>query len=220
MSFGLEFLQFFKDLANNNNRDWFQAHRNTYLEHVKQPFTELVEQMIARIEAIDPEVQIDAKDAIYRIHRDLRFSKDKTPYQTHVSAGIAKGGKKSNLPGFYFQLGAEKLWIVGGLYQIEKDDLKKIRTEIAYCGKEFRDIIEHRDFRKNFDELRGEKNKIIPAEFKETMTAEPLIANRQFYYMTEMDSSMILQPDLSSFLMQYYHWGQPMNKFLKRALVD
>ena len=79
MHFGVEFLEFFKDLADNNNRDWFQANRSTYLKHVKEPFGWLVEEMISRIQAQDPEVQIEAKDAIYRISRDLRFSKRQNP---------------------------------------------------------------------------------------------------------------------------------------------
>lgn len=113
MNFGVEFLQFFKDLTNNNSRDWFQAHRNTYLRQVKQPFSELVEEMIARIQSIDPEVRIEAKEAIFRINRDLRFSKDKTHAKPMFQRRLPKEVRSPTFPVFISDSGPKScgLWV-------------------------------------------------------------------------------------------------------------
>src|SRR5688572_23573096 len=113
--FSTDFIKFFKDLAKNNSSEWFNENRKVYEKEVKKPFATFVEEMIGRIRTHEPQVKIKAADAIMRINKDIRFSKDKTPYNTHVAANISPFGKKDkSYPGFYFQFSADGIKIVGG----------------------------------------------------------------------------------------------------------
>jgi uncharacterized protein (TIGR02453 family) len=104
--FNPAFIKFFKDLSQHNTTEWFNEHRKVYEKEVKKPFAEFVDEMIKRINKYEPEINIKASDAIMRINKDIRFSKDKTPYNTYVAANISAYGKKDkSYPGFYFQCG-------------------------------------------------------------------------------------------------------------------
>ena len=92
--FTKDFTKFLKDLEKNNNREWFNENKKRYEESVKEPFYNFIDEMIMRINAIDNNVAIQPKDAIFRIYKDVRFSKDKLPYKTQVSAVISPGGRK------------------------------------------------------------------------------------------------------------------------------
>jgi len=197
------------------------SNKKNYEQFVKAPFEEIVGLIIEKVQKFDPAVQITPKDAIFRIYRDIRFSKDKTPYKTHVSANISRNGRRSKDLGFYLMINAEEISIGGGAYMLDKDQLKKVRNEIAYSGKEFRKIIDDKSFRSIFGELKGEKNKIIPGEFKEAYEEEPLIANKQFYYMTEYkDKDIITDKNLVDFIIKHFKQGLAMNDFLRRAMED
>ena len=108
---------YLKDLSKNNNREWFHANKKAYEKDLKKPFQNLVQQLIDTFQRHDPDIQIQPKEAIFRINRDIRFSKDKTPYKTHVSAIISpKGRKGKEYPGFYFHFEAGRLMMGGGAY--------------------------------------------------------------------------------------------------------
>ncbi|MEM7552062.1 MAG: DUF2461 domain-containing protein [Bacteroidota bacterium] len=218
--FSKEFQFFFKGLQENNHKDWFQEHRKEYEKFVKKPFKEFVDEVILFVSSYDADVQIESKDCIFRINRDIRFSKDKTPYKPHASAVIAPGGKKSMLPGLYIQMNHEKLWLGGGVYNLDKESLSKIRTEIMHSSQHFRNLLENPSFHKKFGELKGEKNKILPSEFKEAGEKEPLIYNKQFYYMKELDPKLVVSNELPEIIQEHYLAGLPVNEFLKTAMVD
>ena len=113
--FSKDFLDFFKELAANNNKDWFDANRKRYDKSVKEPFKAFVADLISESQKIDPSIDIEAKDAIFRINRDIRFSKDKTPYKLDRSAIISAAGRKDHsIPGFYIALGPDKTYLGGG----------------------------------------------------------------------------------------------------------
>jgi uncharacterized protein (TIGR02453 family) len=214
-----EYSKFFRALAKNNNKAWFDANKARFENDVKQPFTAFVEEMIARIRAEDAEVAIAAKDAIFRIYRDVRFSKDKRPYKTHMAANLSSGGRKNHeQPGFYFQFGAERVMIAGGAYMVENEKVYKIRKAIVSRAKDFEALLENADFKKKYGTLQGEKNKVLPAELKAFAVKQPLVANKQFYYLAELPAKTILRKSLPEFMMQYYHAGKAMNEFLKRAM--
>ena len=127
-----EYHKFFTGLANNNNKEWFDKNRKIYDIYVKEPFRYFVEEMIVRVHADNPDVLINASEAIFRINRDIRFSKDKTPYKTHMSAFISPGGKKAKEdPGIYFQLGVNGIRIYSGIHLPDKENLEKMRRAIA-----------------------------------------------------------------------------------------
>ncbi|MDN5202852.1 DUF2461 domain-containing protein [Fulvivirgaceae bacterium BMA10] len=214
-----DFINFFQGLEKNNNKEWFDVNRKTYEKAVKEPLKNIVDALIVKVQELDPSIQITSKDALFRINRDIRFSKDKTPYNVHISANIAKGGKKSHHSGFYLMVKADKLMIGGGAYMLDKDQLKKIRTEISYCMEEFNDLLNDKEFKKLFGTIQGEQNKVIPKEFKEDAEKQPLLANKQFYYMTEyVGAKDILREDLVDFVFNHYKVGHKVNAFMDRAM--
>lgn len=214
-----EYLKFFRGLAKNNSKTWFEANRERYENEVKKPFAAFVEQMIARIHAEDAEVRISAKEAIFRINRDIRFSKDKTPYKTHMAALISPAGRADHeTPGFYLQFGADMVMLAGGVYTPANESVYRIRRAIVNHPKEFQALLQDKEFKKKYVTLQGEANKVLPGEFKEAALQQPLLANKQFYYATELEAETILKKNLPDFLMQYCRAGRGMNAFLKRAL--
>lgn len=214
--FTSDFIAFFKELAANNNKAWFDANRQRYEKSVKQPFQEFVDEMIIRIRADDPSVDITSKDAIMRINRDIRFSKDKTPYKTHVAAIISPGGKKDkSVPGNYIHLDAEHIRIYGGAHFLEKEQLQRVRTAIAENLDTFSKLINEPEFKRKFATLRGEQHKRLPEEFRAAAEKQPLIANKQFYYFAKLDAKHILDSNLTDTLMEYYFAGKHVNQFFK-----
>lgn len=217
--FTKDFIKFFQDLTKNNDREWFHANKKNYEVHVKNPFKDFVQLIIDKMQEVDPTVVILPKDAIFRINRDIRFAKDKTPYKTNVSAAISAGGRKDHSkPGVYFEMGAENFSIYSGVYQPDKNQLQSIREGIASQPKEFEKILNDKKFKKFWGEIHGEKNKRIPKEFKEDVETQPLIANKQFYVMTQFDADKILDPKLDKIVMEYYLAAKPLGDFFYEAI--
>lgn len=217
-----DYLQFFIELAPNNNKDWFDLNRKRYENSVRKPFVKFVEHMIAQIAQSDKAFEgLEAKNCMFRINRDIRFSKDKTPYKMMMSAVVAPEGKKSKaINGVYFELGPENVRVYGGIYEIDKDDLLDVREGIAGNSKKFNELINAKDFKEVFGEVLGEKNKIIPKHLKEAAEKEPLIFNKQWYFYAEFEPEVVLQDDLDQIIMDCYLAGRPLelffNGFIKR----
>ena len=216
--FTADFNKFFKDLAKNNNKEWFDANRKRYEESVKKPFEKFVAELIKRVAKLDPAVKIEPKDAIFRINKDIRFSKDKTPYKLSATAIVSRGGRKDHGdPGIYFELGPEHVQIFGGSYAPEKDQLYQIRSKIAERTKEFKKLYSAKDFVSHFGSMQGEKNKVLQPEFKEIAKDEPLIANKEFYYSARLPASTVTDQKLMDLIMDHYKAMRPMNAFLRTS---
>lgn len=208
-------LDFLKDLAKNNNRDWFHANKARYEADLKKPFEHFIGQIIQEVKKVDPRIIIDPKKAIFRINRDTRFSKDKSPYKTNVGAYIAPS---KDLPGYYIHLDQGTFMLAGGAYSLEKEPLYQIRQHIARYPQQFQDIIQQADFLAKFETIQGEKNKKLPVEFQEAAKAQPLLFNKQFYAGAELDPKTILQDDFQNIVMEHYFVIKPLNDFLIAAL--
>jgi uncharacterized protein (TIGR02453 family) len=216
-----EFEKFLKELKSNNDKDWFNANKKRYEKDVKIPFEKFIGDMILRMQMYDPKCRIQPKDAIFRIYRDVRFSKDKTPYKIQVSAVVSTGGRKDmTLSGMYLEMGDKHLRIYGGVYMPDKDQLQAIRQEILYNQKDFESLISEKQFKKHFGEIRGEKNKRFSTEFAEIQDQQPLIANKQFYYFSDLDPSLITSDSLVDKLYELYEISQPIRQFLHPPLQD
>jgi len=216
--FTKDFLKFIKDLSKNNNRDWFNANKSRYIEHVKEPFEAFIQVMIDEMQKLDRNVLITPRDAIFRIYRDTRFSKDKTPYKTHISAIVSRGGRKNkSSPGIYIQFSAEDARIYSGAYELDKNALQNVREGITSNLKEFNSLINDRKFKNKFGEILGEKNKRIPKEFQEIAEVQPLIANKQFYFFAKFDPEIVLDPKLTKIMIDHYKIAQPLGNFLWEA---
>ena len=212
-------LAYLADLKENNVREWYHANKDRFVNHVKKPFEVFVDRMIQRVQELDSSVVIRPKDAIFRLARDTRFSKDKTPYKTHISAIISKGGRKDMQdPGLYLQIDAEELRIYSGLYKVEPKILKKIRAYMAEHNDELISLIEDPQFNKKFGEVHGEKNKRIDKEFREAGEIQPLIYNKGWYYYAILDSEKILKANLDDIIMDYYKAALPLNEYFKNAI--
>lgn len=213
-----DYINFFNELANNNNKEWFDEHRSEYENEIRKPFIELVESLIPGVMELEPSVLPDAKKSLFRINRDIRFSKDKTPYNTLMKSGLSPGGKKSELPGFYLGIGADNVHIGGGLYQLSSSALKNVRLLIAGNTDEFLSIIESSSFKKHFGQLQGEQNKRIEPDFQVVIPKTTYILNKQFYAMAKLPTSQFInESNQAGRLMEYYRAIQPLHSFLNKA---
>ena len=209
------YLHFFMDLAANNHKDWFDQNRNRYQTEVKARMEVFVGDLIAALKKDAELGDLKASDCIFRINKDIRFSKDKTPYKLQMSALIVKGGRKQmHDPGLYIEVGPEFLNVYTGFYMPEKDQLLKIREKIASDPKTFDKIINAKAFKESFGEVRGEKSKILPKELKEAAKAHELIYNKQFYLVHQVDAEKILDSDLLSYVVNHFKSAAQFNRFL------
>ncbi len=217
--FNQDFMDFFKELSNNNNRDWFNENKQRYIESVKDPFYHFVEELIHEIHDDDKFINITPKEAIFRIYKDVRFSKDKLPYKTTASAIISQGGRKDfTTPGYYIEMDANGIRFYGGAHFLDKTQLQNLREHIASNLDEFKKLQNEKKFKKEFGTLLGEQNKRIPKEFKEILEIEPLIANKQFYFRTDLGTKKNQSNTLIDLLMKLYSVGKPMNQFLTKGI--
>ena len=218
--FTQDFIDFFSELSANNNRDWFHANKSRYEKNVKNPFHDFVQHMIDRVHAVDKTVVITPKDAIFRINRDIRFSADKTPYKTHMSAIVSSGGKKhKTVPnGMYFQFGPEDDRIYGGAYMLDKNQLQLVREGIASDLSGFEKLIKAKPFAKKFGELHGDEHKRLPKEFQEAAEKQPLLYKKSFYFFAKFEAETILRDDLPDLLMDYYRAGRTVSEFFASAM--
>ncbi len=217
--FDTDFLKFFKDLEKNNNRDWFNTNKKRYESSVKEPFQKFVEDLIIRMSKDEPAIQVTAKDAIFRIFRDTRFSADKTPYKIHASAAISAAGKKDYAtPGLYLQMNHADVRIYSGTHDLETARLSELRGFISENLPEFNKLVNDKKFNEVFGEVRGEKNKRIPEEFRAAAEKQPLLYNKSFYYFTKWDPKTIFEKDLITKIMKAYAVAGKINAFFRRAL--
>ena len=217
--FTTDFIDFFKELDKNNNKEWFDANRKRYQTSVKDPFYKFVDHMIGLVNEEDPSVRISAKDAVMRINRDIRFSPDKTPYNVHYGAIISPAGRKDkSVPGIFLRFSPDYIGIFGGAHGIDKNQLQSIRMAIANDLGSFKKLIEEETFSSKFGEIQGEKHKRIPPEFKDAFEKQPLIANKQFYYVAQLDPGLVTKDELPDIIMDYWHAANPLREFLINAM--
>ena len=172
-------LHFLKKLKINNNRDWFDSNKTEYLAS-KEIFEEFVSELIKGINKFDKKVSLDLKpkDCTFRIYKDVRFSKDKTPYKNNMSASINPGGKKSNIPGYYFHLEPDGCFLAGGVYMPMPDVLKAIRQEIDYNPLPLINVLKSASFKKEFNGLDEEdKLKNPPKGFNKDHAHSEILKN-------------------------------------------
>jgi len=218
--FERDIVDFFVELEANNDRAWFERNKKRYERSVKGPMEIFAGEMIGRMQAVDPGISMTPKEAVFRIYRDVRFSKDKSPYKTNAGLYISSGGKlHAGRPGVYFHVDARTMGIASGYYMLEPNHIQAIRTHISKHLKEFSQLLADPDFKKAFGTVIGEKNKVLPQEFRAAAVEQPLIYNKQFYYWAEFDASESLRDDLADMVMAHVSAAEGMNAFLTAALV-
>lgn len=212
---------FFAELAENNNKEWFEANKKRYEASVKNPMEAFAAEMIPRMQMLNPSITVGPKQAVFRIYRDTRFSKDKAPYKENAGMVIAPGGRhEPGAAGLYFHFDAGRFAIASGLYFVDPAQLTKVRRHIMENTAELHRLLAEPEFVKYFKELVGDKNKVMPPEFKEAAKEEPLIANKQFFYWAEYPVSELLREDLPDFVMAHMLACQDLNLFLTAPLTS
>ncbi|NAY91618.1 TIGR02453 family protein [Muricauda sp. JGD-17] len=211
---------FFKELSSNNHKEWFHANKKRYEADVKKPFLHLLEDLLPTLTSWDENIFSDPKKALFRINRDIRFSKDKSPYNTIMKAGFSAGGRKSELPGYYLGIDAENVHVGGGLFMIKPPELKKVRTSIAKNPDTFLSIVESKSFTSNFGRLKGEKAKRLDKELMNGANRTDLIFNKQFYAMAEFPLEPFYESKkLVDEILDHFKAIKPLNSYLQEALI-
>jgi uncharacterized protein (TIGR02453 family) len=218
--FSPDYLQFFIELAGNNNKDWFDLNRKRYEQNVKKPFADFIQHIIKYLATNDSSFEgLEVKDCVFRINRDIRFSKDKTPYKMMCSAVVTPAGKKSKaVNGVYIELGPEHMRVYGGVYEIDKEDLETVRDAIAQDISKFQKAYKNTRFVKTFGEILGDKNKILPPHLRDSAAIEPLIFNKQWYFYTQFEPETILQENLDEIVLNCYEAGRPVESFFNELI--
>lgn len=216
-----KYFKFFDELKKNNNREWFEKNRPTYENEVKKPFRKLVEDVTEKLAKDLPEINRDAGKAIFRINRDIRFSKDKSPYKVNMAAVFSRTGTKDqDYPGFYMHFGADEIMVGGGKYFCTKEEIAKIRQEIYYNNADFKKLLNDKPFKEKFGTLQGDKNKVLEPDYKEFAKEQPLIANKQFWYYANLTRKDVTGDKLDSLVYSYFKAAYKMNRFLMEATKD
>ncbi len=215
-----EILNFLSDLQQNNRKEWMDEHRPTYQAARKQ-FLWFVTEMIEKIAAFDPSITgLLAKDCTFRINRDIRFSKDKSPYKTNMGAFIAQGGKKTKGAGYYVHLQPGNCFLGGGIYMPQAEELAKIRQEIDYNAHHLIEILEKPEFKKTFGGLRGEQLKTAPKGYPKDHEHIELLRFKSFTVFTEFTDSKVTDADFTEWLANQFKIMQPLNIFLNTAIDE
>lgn len=216
IKFDPDFFEFFIELSMNNQKTWFDINRKRYEEKVKLPFIEFVGSLIEKMANVNADFSgLIPKECIFRINKDIRFAKDKTPYKLFCSASIHVGGRKSMFPGgLYIEIGAEECAIYSGVYMPEKEDLFRYRENIAGNITEFKNAIGEHDFIQYFGSVKGERNKKIDSVFKDVILKEPLILNKQFYVMHRFEAERTFESDFIDYVVHVWKSAGNFNRIL------
>ena len=211
---------FLRELAANNNRDWFLQNKTRYEQSVRAPLIELVHELGTELDRCSPGYVTDPRKAVYRIYRDVRFSKDKSPYKTHAAAVFAfRGPEKHAGAGYYFHFSADELLVGGGVYAPGSAELLKIRRRIAADPDELRAIVANRMFKKLFTGIEGERLKRIPKGFPRDHPAADLLVYKQFLAGAVLPASEIESPGVAAAITKHFQAIAPFIQYLNRAIV-
>ena len=219
-AFPKEGLHFLRSLKRNNNREWFQKHKSIYEQHVKQPMTDLMDVLAEEFQQFAPEMLATPKASAYRIYRDTRFSKDKSPYKTHVAAVFPRAGlTKHEGAGFYLHIDPAELLIGGGLYMPLPEDLNSVRRHIAEDPEPFLAIVEGRSFRRTFGKLGGEQLSRVPRGFTADHPAADYLKYRQFLGGRNFPAEIATTPRFYKLTLETFHALLPLIRFLNEPIV-
>lgn len=215
-------LQFLKSLSKNNNKPWFDTHRDQYLQ-AKDDFGSFVSRIIKETSKFDDDIKdLQLKDCVFRINRDIRFSKNKTPYKTNMGASFDRGGKKSIYAGYYFH--AEpggKSFVGGGIWMPMAPELKKIRQEIDYCFDEFKSIVRNRSFITEYGELENTpdvKLSNLPRGYDKENPAGDYLKLKSIIALKYIPDEDLTGPGLTATTIKSFKTLKPLLNFINKAL--
>jgi uncharacterized protein (TIGR02453 family) len=214
-------LDFLKNLKKNNNKEWFDANRKAY-ETARNNFIDVTATVLQGIGKVDESLaKLEPKKCIFRINRDVRFSKDKSPYKTNFGMSFSRGGKNAMSAGYYFHLEPEECFIGGGIYMPMPNEVKKIRQEIDYNFADFKKIIHQRTFVQTFNNLDFSKEFSLqrpPKGYDESNEAIDYLKLKTWIVSLKVTEPEILDKNLPNRIIKAFEVMQPFIFFLNNAL--
>ncbi|MDB5193855.1 MAG: hypothetical protein JWQ96_3418 [Segetibacter sp.] len=216
-------LEFIKELGENNDKSWFDANRKRY-DTARADFDQLITKVIEGLAKSDIEIAwLKAKDCIFRINRDIRFTKDKAPYKDHMGASLNKAGRSSHFADYYFhcQPGNKSL-VGGGLWLPEAKQLKQVRQEIDYCYDEFKCIITSKEFIKEYGNLEMNSYTLSrpPKGYEKDNPAIEYLKLKSIMCFTYIKDEELMSKDLVTKIVNAFKALQPLVKFINRAMEE
>lgn len=217
-------IKFLKDLKKNNNKPWFDANRSSY-EAAKADYIQFVQKVIDLHSKNDPAIRnIIAKDCLFRINRDVRFSKDKSPYKVNLGASINKGGKQStSTGGYYFHLQPGVSFLGGGIWMPDKENLRKLRQEIDYNLVDFRKIITNKKFKSVYGDLAQDaeyKLSRVPKGYEADNPAAEYLKFKSYIASIPVSDKDLTSKDLVKKTVDAFKTLQPLVEFLNNSMVE
>lgn len=217
-------IKFLKDLKKNNNKPWFEKNRTVY-EGAKADFAKFVQAVIDQHGKKDTSIKnLTAKDCMFRINRDVRFSKDKSPYKSNFGASINKGGRKGeNTAGYYFQVQPNRNFAGGGIWMPEPNELKRVRQEIDYNFTEFKKIIGSKKFKSVYGNLDRSAEFLlvrVPKGYEADNPAADYLKLKSFVAISFFTDVDLTSKDLVKKTVAAFEALQPLIEFINHSLAE
>ena len=216
-----EALQFLEDLIANNNTEWMHANKKRY-DNYKKDYHSFIASILAAMKPLDPSLEpLEVKNCTFRINRDIRFSKDKSPYKTNMGVWMSQDKNRKNAPGYYIHFEKGNCFIAGGVWCPEPSELKQIRKEIEFFHDDLEAVLSDKKFTSEFsglDKSEGNVLKKAPKDFDPTHPAIELLKLKSFTASHKINEKDFTDKDFSKKIAKQLIALQPMNDFLRRAL--
>jgi uncharacterized protein (TIGR02453 family) len=218
MTIKTDTIKFLKDLKKNNDRDWFAKNKDRYLS-ANEDFIEFVQSVINQVAKFDTSVAgLDAKSTVFRIYRDTRFSKDKSPYKTGFGAVLMGKGNNCGIAGYYLHLEPGKTFLAGGVHVTEPENLKAIREEISQKSKEFLKIIGDKQFRDNLT-IGGEKLVNVPKGFDKEDPMADYLKFKELMLRHSVPDQKVLDKGFDAYCAKLFKTMVPFNTFVNKPVM-
>lgn len=216
-------IQFLKELHDNNNKSWFDENRKRY-EGFKSEYHNLTEIILSEMKKIDSSLSgLNTKDCVFRINKDIRFSKDKTPYKTYLGINMTPFGKKMSLASYYIHIQEGQSFVGGGLYMPTAELLNKARKEIHYFYDEFKQILEHPDFKNSYNALdENDKIKLVrpPKGYTEDDPAIEYLKLKSFTATIPIADKKLTDKNFVANTVEHLKALFPLIQFLNRGILS
>lgn len=216
-----EALQFLNDLISNNNTEWMHANKKRY-ENYKKDYHNFIGSILTEMKKLDKSLEpLEVKNCTFRINRDIRFSKDKSPYKTNMGVWMSQDRTQKNAPGYYIHYEPGNCFVAGGVWCPEANELKKIRKEIEFFYDDLEEIVSNKNFKKEFGQLDRSENNVLkkaPKDFEANHPAIEFLKLKSFTTSVKINESVFTEADFSKKIAAKLILLKPLNDFLKRGL--
>ncbi|WP_396150664.1 DUF2461 domain-containing protein [Flavobacterium sp.] len=216
-----EALQFIEDLKNNNNKEWFHENKKRY-EFFKKEYQNLIAEILQEMKPLDASLaNLEIKNCTFRINRDIRFSKDKSPYKSNMGIWLSTNKNYKNSPGYYIHYEKGISFIAGGLYCPEAEELKKVRKEITFFYEDLEKISSNATFKKEFGTLDRDETNVLkkaPKDYDPNHPAIEFLKLKSFTATQKISDNLFTDKDFAKKITEKLIALKPLNEFLNRAL--